>query len=94
MRTLIRAGRRGALVRIEGDRQGTRFFLRGPERAEREVFFDLEAATLSFEAVERGVVLRPCRRSIVERFRNAFPEFSPGSIVPYGRRTGAPVRLS
>jgi len=52
MRTLLRPGRRGSLVKLEG-RGGTRLFS-GPERNARRVFFDLEEAVRSFELVELG----------------------------------------
>jgi hypothetical protein len=79
MRTLVRAGQRGILVRIEGGRKGTHFFVGGPEPAERETYFDLEAATRSFEAIERGVRFRrrpPRRGSIVASLRRKLPEFA------------------
>ena len=78
MRTLVRAGRRGVLVRIEGSRKGTHFLVGGPEPAERETYFDLDAATRSFEAVERGAPLRhrPERGSFAARLRSRLPELA------------------
>jgi hypothetical protein len=88
MRTLVRAGRRGVLVRIEGGRKGTHFLVGGSEPAERETFFDLEAATRSFEAVERGSRLRhrsPRRGSIVAGLRSRLPELA-GVFAAHGAR--------
>jgi hypothetical protein len=54
MRTLLRPGRYGVLVKVEGAR-GTRFLVRGPEAKDRSVFLDLDIALRSFEQVERGL---------------------------------------
>ena len=66
MQTLVRAGRRGVLVKIEG-RRGTQFLVSGPEPADRQVFADARAAVRTFEAVEHGMTLawRPSRRRSV-----------------------------
>jgi hypothetical protein len=58
MRTLLRPGRYGVLVKEEGAR-GTRFLVRGPEAKDRSVFVDLEIALRSFERVERGLPPTP-----------------------------------
>jgi len=51
MRTLLRPGRHGSLVRLES-RRGTRFVLAGPDQKRPRVFFDLGEAVRSFESVE------------------------------------------
>jgi len=52
MRTLLRPGRHGLLVRLEG-RGGTRFVLANAHRRRRRVFHDLDEAVRSFERVEK-----------------------------------------
>ena len=52
VRTLLRAGRKAHLVRVEG-RGLARFYVDGPELHDRQDFFDLRAAVTVFEQVER-----------------------------------------
>lgn len=54
MRTLLRPGRRGLLVKLEG-RRGTRFLVAGDGRKQRRVFFTLQDAVRSFEGLENSV---------------------------------------
>ena len=53
MRTLLRPGRRGILIKIES-RGGARFLVGGPQPKDRRTFFDFEAALQSFEDIECG----------------------------------------
>lgn len=56
MRTLMRPGRRAALVRIEGS-GGTRFVVRDRDSRKPNVLFDLGDAVRLFEDLESGVLL-------------------------------------
>jgi len=56
MRTLVRAGRKAHLVRVDG-RGGPLFWVSGPDLRDSERFHDPLAANAWFETVERG--LRP-----------------------------------
>ncbi len=78
MRTLVRAGLRGVLVRIEGDRKGVRFYLSGPVETWHETYFDADLAVRSFEAVEHGAPLRRARRhaSLVQQLRQGLPRIA------------------
>lgn len=62
MRTLLRPGRLGVLVKIDG-RGGPRFYVDGPEPADQHTFFELAAAVRQFEGIERGEPSRLERRS-------------------------------
>ena len=53
MRTLLRPGRRGVLVKVE-DRGRACFLVGGPAPKDRQTFFDLDAAVHSFEDLEEG----------------------------------------
>ena len=58
VRTLLRAGRKAHLVRVEG-RGMARFYVDGAEFDDRQDFQDLRAAVAVFERVEReGAPLR------------------------------------
>jgi hypothetical protein len=61
MRTLLRPGRVGVLVKIDG-RGGPRFYVDGPERADQHTFFELAAAERQFEGIEQGQPSRLERR--------------------------------
>jgi hypothetical protein len=52
IRTLLRAGRKAHLVRVEG-RGLARFYVDGPDLDDHQDFFDLRAAVAVFEQVER-----------------------------------------
>lgn len=52
VRTLLRAGRKAHLVRVEG-RGMARFYVDGPNQDDHQDFFDLRAAVAVFERVER-----------------------------------------
>jgi hypothetical protein len=74
MRTLLRAGRRGVLVKIE-ERGQTSFMLGGPEN-NADIYLDLSVALLSFADVERGAmrprVLGDRRRPLLSRLSRHF----------------------
>ena len=53
VRTVLRAGRKAHLVRVEG-RGLARFYVDGPSQDDHHDFFDLGAAVAAFERVERG----------------------------------------
>ena len=53
MRTLLRPGLKGALVKIDG-RGGPRFFVAGPGDGDRSMFFDVFEAERSFADIENG----------------------------------------
>ena len=53
MRTLLRPGLRGVLVKVDG-RGGPRFLVGGPSKADRRMFFDLSEAERSFVVIEFG----------------------------------------
>jgi hypothetical protein len=53
MRTLLRPGRRGFVVRLDG-RGRTEFLVEGTDARDHEVVFELEEALRRFEGVERG----------------------------------------
>jgi hypothetical protein len=55
MRTLLRPGRRGLLVKIEGH-GGTRFLVGDPRAEKPRVVYDLEAAVRLFENLEQQPV--------------------------------------
>lgn len=57
MRTLVRPGRLGVLVRVE-ERGTTAFLLAGVDDA-AQVYFDPAEALASFQDVERGAAPRP-----------------------------------
>jgi hypothetical protein len=85
MRTLVRAGRIGVLIRLE-DRRGTHFLVSGPEPDDRQLFYDATAAARSFEQVERGM-RRPTerrgkRRPFVRRVATLFPIRMHQAIAP------------
>jgi hypothetical protein len=85
MRTLVRAGRIGVLVRLES-RRGTQFLVAGPEPDDRRLFYDATAAARSFEQVERGL-RRPAerrlkRRSVVRRVATLFPRRMTQALAP------------
>ena len=52
VRTLLRAGRKAHLVRVEG-RGLARFYVDGADMDDRRDFIDLRAAVAVFERVER-----------------------------------------
>ena len=52
VRTLLRAGRKAHLVRVEG-RGMARFYVDSPDLDDHQDFFDLRAAVAVFERVER-----------------------------------------
>ena len=54
MRTLVRPGKRGVIVKVEGGPKGTHFLVSGPGPTDRQTFFDPDLAARSFEAVEQG----------------------------------------
>ena len=53
MRTLVRAGCRAHLVRVDG-RGGSLFWVSGPEQGDNEQFHELREANAWFEQLERG----------------------------------------
>jgi hypothetical protein len=53
MRTLVRAGQKAHLVRVDG-RGGPLFWVTGPELKHTERFHDISSANAWFESVERG----------------------------------------
>jgi hypothetical protein len=53
MRTLMRAGCRAHLVRVDG-RGGPLFWVSGPERRDSGRFYELREANAWFEQLERG----------------------------------------
>jgi len=61
MRTLMRAGCRAYLVRVD-QRGGPLFLVSGPEHRDSERFHELGEANAWFEKVERGVRPRKQRR--------------------------------
>jgi hypothetical protein len=63
MRTLVRAGCRAHLVRVDG-RGGPLFLVSGPEHRDSERFHELRAANAWFETLERGARPRKPRRSL------------------------------
>ena len=71
MRTLVRAGRRGVLVRVE-EGGWTSFVLGGADDNDR-VYFDLAAAVTSFEDIENGALAPRLRgerrRPLLSRLR-------------------------
>ena len=72
MRTLVRPGQRGVLVRVE-ERGTTSFLIAGLDH-EAEVYFDPAEALASFRDVEQGARPRrgQKRRPLLERFRRQF----------------------
>lgn len=53
MRTLLRPGRKGLVVRLDG-RGRTQFLVEGDDPRDHEVVFELDEALRRFEDVERG----------------------------------------
>lgn len=89
MRTLVRAGTQGVLVRIEGGRIGTHFLVSGPGPTDQDAYFDLDLATRSFKSVEQGGRLLPSeadRRSILDQVLRGLPRLadrrSPAAQAP------------
>jgi hypothetical protein len=62
MRTLVRAGCRAHLVRVDG-RGGPLFWVKGPEHRDNERFYELREANAWFEKLERGYRPKKPRRS-------------------------------
>jgi hypothetical protein len=61
MRTLVRPGRKGFIVRLDG-RGRTLFLVEGADSRDHEVVFEFDEALRRFADVERGVrVARPRR---------------------------------
>jgi hypothetical protein len=65
MRTLLRPGRNGSIVRLDG-RSRTQFLVEGADPRDHEIVFELDEALRRFEAVERGQRLasRPRRKGL------------------------------
>jgi hypothetical protein len=61
MRTLVRAGCRAHLVRVDG-RGGPLFWVSGPEGRDNERFYELREANAWFEKLERGYRPQKARR--------------------------------
>ena len=53
MRTLLRPGLKGVLVKVDG-RGGPRFLVDGPSKGDCRMFFDLSEAERSFAIIEFG----------------------------------------
>jgi len=62
MRTLMRAGCRAHLVRVDG-RGGPLFWVSGPDNRDRERFYELREANAWFEQLERGARPKKPRRA-------------------------------
>ncbi len=89
MRTLMRPGRRGVLVKIEARGQ-TRFLVGGEDLSDREIYLDWGAALQSFEAIELGVRARVTPASIVERVsRRLLRGAGPRLRAPWARPPAA-----